>query len=221
MKLSFVNMIQDVAERNGNINVEIVTDALKAATNRITSPKYMTAGMGDAGSCHPRDNIALQWLSNKLNLGYDLFHSIMYSRDIQAKNLSDRLIELSLDYDLPIVIHGKSYKPYVPYCDGSYSLLVGYYIEKRGFKVNYADPLTDDSWSGPAVILMAHNPTITYSGTGVNTCGVKYYFDIEKGSVILDPWRTTGNIPDVKVLHYGNRKYEINNETNSDYKKRN
>jgi hypothetical protein len=46
-----VNMIQDVAERNGNINVDIVTDALKNATQRITGPKYLTSGLGDSGGC--------------------------------------------------------------------------------------------------------------------------------------------------------------------------
>jgi len=50
-KIGLVNMIQDVAEKNGNINVDIVTDALKAATQRITGPRYLTAGMGDAGAC--------------------------------------------------------------------------------------------------------------------------------------------------------------------------
>lgn len=50
-KISLVNMIQDVAEKNGNMNVDVVTDALKNATQRITGPKYLTAGMGDAGAC--------------------------------------------------------------------------------------------------------------------------------------------------------------------------
>lgn len=50
-KIGLVNMIQDVAEANGNINVDIVTDALKKATHRITGPRYLTAGMGDAGAC--------------------------------------------------------------------------------------------------------------------------------------------------------------------------
>ena len=52
-KIGLVNMIQDVAEANGNINVDVVTDALKAATMRIAGPKFMTAGMGDGGACHP------------------------------------------------------------------------------------------------------------------------------------------------------------------------
>lgn len=58
-KLALVNMIQDVAEANENINVDVVTDALKAATQRITGPRYMTAGMGDAGACLPTGEIVI------------------------------------------------------------------------------------------------------------------------------------------------------------------
>ena len=76
-KIALVNMIQDVAERLGNINVDVVTDALTRSAYRITSSAYMKAGMGDGGACHPRDNIALRWLAKELNLGYDLFESIM------------------------------------------------------------------------------------------------------------------------------------------------
>jgi UDPglucose 6-dehydrogenase len=131
-KISLVNMIQDVAEKNGNINVDVVTNALKNATQRITGPKYLTAGMGDAGACHPRDNIALRHLAQRLNLGYDLFHSIMYSRDQQAKNMALKLVSLSKQYNLPVVIHGRAYKPYVPYTSGSYSELVGNFVEEQG-----------------------------------------------------------------------------------------
>ena len=59
-KVGLVNMIQDFAMRIGHINVDVVTNALSNSTMRIMGPKYMTAGMGDAGACHPRDNIALR-----------------------------------------------------------------------------------------------------------------------------------------------------------------
>ena len=62
-KVGLVNMIQDFALKIGNINVDVVTNALARSTMRIMGPKYMTAGMGDAGACHPRDNIALRWLA--------------------------------------------------------------------------------------------------------------------------------------------------------------
>ena len=205
-KIGLVNMIQDVAEKSGNINVDVVTDALKHATQRITGPRYLTAGLGDAGACHPRDNIALRWMSQNLDLGYDLFQAIMSSRDLQAKNLALKLVSLSKEHNLPIVIHGKAYKPYVPYEIGSYSLLVGHYVKEEGVEVSYADPLTNDTWAGPAVILMAHNPAITYAGTGVEIKPDQFYFYIEPGSVVLDPWRSIKQIPGSTVIHYGNTR---------------
>jgi UDPglucose 6-dehydrogenase len=166
----------------------------------------MTAGLGDAGACHPRDNIALRYLAERLDLGYDLFHAIMQSRDKQAKNMADKLVDLSYKHKLPIVIHGKAYKPYVSYVDGSYSLLVGYYIEQAGLEVAYADPLTSDVWSGTAVVLLAHNPAVTYEGTGVEIMPDQFYFNIEPGSVVLDPWRTIKSIPECTVIQYGNTR---------------
>jgi UDPglucose 6-dehydrogenase len=207
-KIALVNMIQDVAERNGNINVDVVTDALKAATQRITGPRYLTAGLGDAGACHPRDNIALRYLSEKLDLGYDLFHAIMNSRDIQAKNMADKLISLANEYNLPVVIHGRAYKPYVEYTIGSYSELIGHYVEKSDVTLRYADPLTGDTVEDDhvAVVLLAHNASVTYYGTGVNVKPDGFYYKLGRGSVILDPWRTTPKLADYTVIHYGNTR---------------
>jgi UDPglucose 6-dehydrogenase len=120
--------------------------------------------------------------------------------------MADKLVELSYKHKLPIVIHGKAYKPYVPYVDGSYSLLVGHYIEQAGLDVAYADPLTDDFWKGPAVILLAHNPAVTYEGTGVEIKPDQFYFYIEPESVILDPWRTITCIEGCEIIHYGNTR---------------
>lgn len=207
-KIGLVNMIQDVAEKNGNINVDIVTDALKAATQRITGPKYLTAGMGDGGACHPRDNIALRYLAERLDLGYDLFHAIMHSRDMQAKNMAEKLVKLSKEYNLPIIIHGRAYKPYVSYTIGSYSELVGYFVEKSGIEIIYADPETNNIVKDEteAVILLAHNPTVTYYGTGVELKEHNFYFKFGKGSVIVDPWRSIDVIAGCKVIHYGNTR---------------
>ena len=210
-KIGLVNMIQDVAEKNGNINVDVVTDALKAATQRITGPRYLTAGLGDAGACHPRDNIALRWLSGKLELGYDMFHAIMSARDSQALAMATKLVTLANENNLPVVIHGKAYKPYVPYTIGSYSLLVGHFVEHAGIELHYVDPLTGDNTPpmGPAVVLMAHNPAITYAGTGVEVRADEFYYDIVPGSILVDPWRTIKAFPNCKVVHYGNPKYSL------------
>jgi len=205
-KIGLVNMIQDVAESNGNINVDVVTDALKAATQRITGPRYLTAGMGDAGACHPRDNIALRWLAEELDLGYDLFHSFMHSRDMQAKKMAMRLVALSKEHNMPIVIHGRAYKPYVEYTIGSYSELVGYFITEAGLKFNYVDPLTGDNVQPgvASVFLMAHNAAVTYAGTGVTVSSVEQYCIFPKGSILVDPWRSLPEREGYTVIHYGN-----------------
>lgn len=206
-KVSLVNMIQDVAEKNGNINVDVVTDALKESTFRITGPKYMKAGMGDAGPCHPRDNIALRYLAKRLDLKYDLFEAIMVSREIQAQNMARRLAQLSEQHNLPIYIHGEAYKPDVPYLEGSYSLLVASYL--HGYDVRFLDPITRPDElprSVKGVILLAHNAQVTYDYTGAKH-ELKQYCVFEDGSVIVDPWREYPKDVEGKiVIHYGNTR---------------
>ena len=206
-KIGLVNMIQDVAVRQGNINVDVVTSALARSDMRIMGPQYMTAGMGDGGACHPRDNIALRYLAKELNLGYDMFDAIMNAREIQAENLAKELVKHAKENSMTIFIHGKAYKPGVEYCDGSYSLLVGYYCEKLGYTPKYIDPLTgDDIQECYGVILLAHNRKVTYEYRGFDE-QQHFYCKIEKGSIIIDPWRTFQSDYH-KDIHYGNtRKY--------------
>jgi len=210
-KVGLANMIQDFAQRIGNINVDVVTDALAGSTMRIMGPKYMTAGMGDAGACHPRDNIALRWLAEKYHIGYDLFDTIMLAREQQARNLANFLCDLAVDRCCPIVIHGKAYKPDVPYCIGSYSALIGHYIHERQFDFSYVDPLADDATHvvehipNRAIVLMAHNRHITYGYTGQQARDPAYCA-IPPGSVIVDPWRRWPRDQDLEVIYYGNTR---------------
>jgi len=166
-KISIVNMIMDVAEINGNMNTDVVTGALERSSYRITGPAYMKAGMGDGGACHPRDNIALRYMAEKYDLGYDLFDAIMKSREKQAENIAKKLTELKNLHNLPIVIMGKSYKPGVEYVDGSYSILISHYLPN--------DIKFDDNTT-PAIYLLGHRKVFN------NTI-------FPKGSVVLDPWR--------------------------------
>ena len=186
-KVALVNMIQDVAEKIGNMNVDVVTGALERSTYRILGPAYMKAGMGDGGGCHPRDNIALRYMAEKLDLKYDLFDAIMEAREKQAMNMANKLVSLSEEFNLPIVILGKSYKPDVEYIDGSSSILVGHYVEKTNNKVEY-----DLEQSIPAIYLLGHY-------------GKHHDYDFPDGSVVLDPWRQFKS-DKIKVIQYGNTR---------------
>lgn len=207
-KIGLVNMIQDVAVKQGNINVDVVTGALAKSSMRIMGPKYMTAGLGDAGPCHPRDNIALRYLAEKLDLGYDLFDAIMHAREKQAKLMALELVKQAELHELPIFIHGKAYKPDVSYTEGSYSLLVGHYCAEFGYEPTYIDPMTSDTvdYIVKGVVLMAHNRQVTYGYAGV-TEQQGHYCAFAEGCVIVDPWRTfPKDATAYKVIHYGNTR---------------
>jgi hypothetical protein len=92
--------------------------------------------------------------------------------------------------------------------EGSYSLLIGSFLNQLEVEFYYWDPLTKDRLPDPipAVILLAHNRQITYGYTG----GVEeqqLYFEPYGGSIIVDPWRTyTAKYSNIQVIHYGNTR---------------
>ena len=185
-KLALVNMIQDVAERVGHMNVDVVTKALKESTQRIMGPRYMKAGFGDGGACHPRDNIALRTLNKKYNLGYDLFDSIMKAREVQASNMARRCLE----YDMDVVILGQAFKPGIDQTAGSPSMLVGWYIEKlNAFRKVYYDYAPDKN----AYVYLIHDRDLIPE-------------EWNPGSCIIDPYRELKPVKNCVVKHYGNTK---------------
>ncbi len=176
-KIGLVNMIQDVAEKQGNINVDVVARALRDSTQRIMGPSYMKPGMGDGGACHPRDNIALRYMAHKLHLGYDLFATIMDARDKQALNMAYAILNEGQD----VFFTSDSYKPHVDYVEGSYSLLVQHFVREHGG--NIVDKIEDSS-----VVVKVHESD---------------YVDPQYEGVVFDPWRTHEGI---NTLHYGNTR---------------
>lgn len=210
-KIAFVNMIQDTAMAVGNMNVDVVTNNIFLSEKRILSTAYTKAGMGDAGACHVRDCIALSSFAKEYVLCYDFFGNLNNVREQQAKNLAFFLADQARAHNLPVIIHGKAYKPGVTYTDGSYSLLVGHYVEQiTGEKPIYVDPLTGDTVESMlGVILMAHSASTTYSHTvTIGSPEQRLYAPIEPGSVIIDIWRELNPeaLPGCTIIQYGNTR---------------
>jgi len=164
-KIALVNMIQDVAHKLGNMNVDKVTHALAKSTKRIVSPAYMKAGMGDGGACHPRDNIALRWLAKSLDLGYDMFETIMTAREKQAEHMAKAI----LTHGENVFFTSDSYKPGTSLVDGSYSLLVQHYVRKHGGQIVHGIDT-------PVQVIVRVHETDQVSA--------------DEKTIIFDPWRT-------------------------------
>jgi len=185
-KLSFVNTLLEIAHKSPGVNVDEVTNALCQATDRLISPKYMIAGMGDGGGCHPRDNIALSWLSRELDLKYDFFEAIMMSREKQAEWLAD----LMKEHKMPKCILGYSFKVETNITTGSHALLVKEFLDD----VKLIDPHVDGNQQLP------YNPHVFLIGMNHPEFAKWKY---PSGSVIIDPWRYIPDMDNCFVIRLG------------------
>ena len=149
-KLAFTNTVMEMCHKLDNTNCDDVMNALSMGDRRILARSYWSGGMGDGGGCHPRDNIALSWLSNELGLSYNWFDNVMMQREKQTDWLADLIEETSIRHKgtrdgFPIKILGKSFKPETNITTGSPSILLKNILKERGHQVEMWDPYVDGS----------------------------------------------------------------------------
>ena len=199
-KLSFANTVMEMCHKLPNTNCDDVMNALALGSKRILAESYWSGGMGDGGGCHPRDNIALSWLSKELDLSHDWFDHIMMQRESQTDWLANLIEEHS--NGLPINILGKSFKPETNITTGSPSILLKNILEERGHPVFIWDPYIDEPWEE---IKKMYDDSETESQ--LYFIGTKHpdftSFPYEKGSVIIDPWRYIPKQDSCEVIHIG------------------
>lgn len=193
LKIIFANNIMEMCHKIGG-NVDDVTNALKTATDRLISPKYLTAGMGDGGGCHPRDNIALSHIAQQYKLSSDLGGLTMKVREQQANWLTELMIEESEKNNLPnMYILGKAFKPETNIETGSPAILCYNLLKRKGYKVEAYEPFSGSEMieSEACVFLIGckHEVFKTYV--------------FPKGSVVIDPHRYIPKQEGVQIIRVG------------------
>ena len=173
LKIVFGNALGELCDKLGG-NSDNILFALSHATDRLISPKYMRAGLGDGGGCHPRDQLALSWLAERVNLSVDIFGWLMRARDQQTEWIASLASQASEVTGLPIYVLGAEYKPDTNLTIGSPSRLLMNYLPTGTWadESNVADPAV-------YVIGAMHSR----------------YTELKfaRGSYVIDPW---GYIPD-------------------------
>lgn len=178
-KIAFANTAMEICHHTPGADVDVVLGVLQEATERLVSEKYMTAGMGDGGACHPRDNIALSHLSARLGLSFDWFRCIMEQRERQTDWLADLIERHRGDRD--VVILGRSFKPESNIVTGSPAVLLENILRERDLPVTVWDPHVDGGTAAPS-----GRPFCYFIGTRHPELRD---WPFEPGSVVLDPWR--------------------------------
>ena len=187
MKIVFANVLGELCEKVGG-NADNVVAALAQATERIISPKYLRAGMGDGGGCHPRDQLALSWLGREHSLSVDLFSFLMEARDAHAEWLASVCLDTADLTGLPIRVCGREYKAGTNLQVGSPSRLLMNMLDDQALWVDGNDDITD-----PSVFFIGVNHPWYAS------------WRWPSGSFIIDPWGIIPDSPGVTVRRLGRR----------------
>ena len=178
-KIAFANTAMEICHHTPGADVDVVMGVLREAHQRLVSEKYLTAGMGDGGACHPRDNIALSHLSARLGLSFDWFRCVMEQRERQTDWLADLIEQHRGGRD--ILILGRSFKPESNIVTGSSAVLLEGILRERGLPVAAWDPHVDSGATAPS-----GRPFCYFIGTKHPELRT---WPFERGSVVLDPWR--------------------------------
>ena len=139
-KIVMANNIMEMCHHLPNTNVNVVMSALKKGTRRLISTSYLNGGMGDGGGCHPRDNIAMSWLSNRLGLENNYYDFIMKKREKQTEFLADLIIQEVKKTGKSICILGTAFKPNTNIETGSPAVLLKNLLLAKGYEVSSYDP---------------------------------------------------------------------------------
>ena len=191
-KIVFANIYGEMAHKL-DMNADDIFNALSRATDRIISTRYLKAGVGDGGGCHPRDNIALSYLAKKYNISYNLFESLMEAREKHMAWLAKLALKESKSNRLPLIILGKAFKPESNLQTGSPAILLANILTEKGvefshFEFDYPIELQK------AVYLIA-------------TQHAQYtQIKFPKGSVVIDPFRYINKSDEIKIIAIGEKK---------------
>lgn len=191
-KIGFANTAAELAHRCG-ADVDRVMDTLLLGGRRVISPAYLRAGMGDGGGCHPRDNIALSWLSHERSMSYDWFESIMLQRERHTEWLAR--MALARSAGRPVVVLGKAFKADSSIVTGSPALLLLEILRELGCEATAWDPHIDPPTEAPV-----GSPRCFVVATKHQAL---QEFPFPAGSVVIDPWRFIPDRPGVDVIRVG------------------
>lgn len=200
LKIVFANNLMEVCDGTG-ADVDEVSDALALATDRVASSRYMRAGMGDGGACHPRDCVALSYLSDRLGLSTDLNGYLVRAREAQTARLADLVVRWREQSGLPVVVLGRTYKPRVPLTDGSPALLLTELLRQRDVFPESYDSVLDHGRSLDDV-LQAWGPRVYVLATEHEEFLAGEY---PAGSVVVDPFGSVLRVPGVTFVTPGRK----------------
>jgi len=192
-KISFANMLMQIADRLGGIDIDVVTDAI-GLDSRI-GRKYLKGGTSFGGPCFPRDTRAMSTLLSSLDLSTAIPESTSHVNHKHNEFLVDKVL-VHVEDAMEVGLIGFSYKPDTSVYEESTGIKLADILHGKGKKIFVWEPLfkVEDSHlqlelnfvphlknlSGCSVLILTRELTTLELDTFVSTI---------QSRIVLDPWR--------------------------------
>ena len=222
-KITFANMLAEISSHIFGADIDIITDAL--GCDKRIGRKYLTGGLGYGGTCFPRDNVALSFISDALGCNSDIAKITDKLNNDLTFVIGNKILNM-LKKDAVIGVLGLSFKPNSGVIEESQSIKLVEYFDSKNFKIVGYDPLAnsivDSTLKNKISIVNSAKECISKADVVIIATPDPTFLNIEpsdflnKEVIVYDCWRVLRkkleNTPNVKYIPFGI-------EPNSDYAK--
>lgn len=211
MKISFANMLAEFCERIPFGDVDVVSDAL--GMDKRIGRKYLTGGLGFAGPCFPRDNVALAFVGQHLDVDVGL----ITENDSYNLRMPQRLIA-RLRSLIPkqgtVAVLGLSYKPLSHIIECSFGVALAKALADAGYRVKVHDRLALNeakavlekctllTESLEQVLVDADVVLITTTDEPYRKIKAEDFNTKERSVIVVDYWRALQHLKNAENITY-------------------
>jgi UDPglucose 6-dehydrogenase len=140
-KITFANMLVDLCARIPGGDIDVVSNAL--GFDRRIGRKYLTGAIGYGGPCFPRDNVALNFISQAIGKKADLAEAT----DRFNRSIPNKIVEFlrpHIQRGATVAVLGLAYKPFSHVTEESQGIALAAALSQAGARVIGYDPLANE-----------------------------------------------------------------------------
>lgn len=137
MKITYANMLTEIAEKIPGVDIDAVTTAI--GSDKRIGKQYLRGGLGYGGPCFPRDNRAFISMAEKRGVT----PPYAGKTDEYNKSIVDRAVQKIMAHvsvDQPLAMIGLSYKPGTYLAEEAQPVLIARELIKQGYTIHLCNP---------------------------------------------------------------------------------
>ncbi len=143
MKISYANMLAEVAEKVPGADARVITDAI--GLDRRIGRRYLAPGLGFGGPCFPRDNVAFRAFAKRKGVSVPIPEAVHETNRRQVRRVLETVKHL-LPKGGRVAILGLPYKPHTSVLTESQALEIAHGLSRcKTFSVAVYDPMALDN----------------------------------------------------------------------------